>query len=415
MEQVGCLLSVRLYNNTIQNILLIIMDRTQIPASPEQKVLQHLTQTAQQLVNQRRHQMGYPFDQQTNLKGFYEWLIDTGLCDTTLISVGSPYKQAWDMLHVDEFERQLVDFYAQTYGFPAQTHWGFVSNGGTDGNMHGLYFGRKYLESQSEIPPILYVSEEAHYSMQKLGDVLNIETRVIKATQAGQMNTEDFRRQLDSSRPALIGIAVGGTFKGAIDNQAEIDAVLKQVNPPAWYRHLDVALFGGYLPWLEDMQAREILNQARQRFDSLAVSGHKFLAMNEPTGIFICRKAILDSLHNVTVPYLNCVIPTISCSRSGFDVLKLYWRLKTTGADGFKREAAHVLNMTACLIEALKQRNVETYVNPWSNTVCFNRPADSIVHKYCMACSGNLSHVVVMQYFDLPLVNQLADDIAFTK
>ena len=37
-----------------------------------------------------------------------------------------------------------------------------------------------------------------------------------------------------------------------------------------------------------------------------------------------------------------------------------------------------------------------------------------MIHKYCMACQGDLSHVVVMQYFDEPLIEQLADDIVFT-
>lgn len=389
-----------------------IMKREHKRTQPDEQTLRHLTQCAQTLVNQRRYQMGYPFDQDINLAGFYQWLIDTGLCDTTLISVGSPYKDAWDMLHVDEFERAIVDFYAQKYGFPANSYWGFTSNGGTDGNMHGLYFGRKCLAAQSDAPLILYVSSEAHYSMQKLGDVLNLETRVIKALPGGQMDAVDFRTQLNPDRPALVGIAVGGTFKGAIDNQTEIDAVLKEVNPPAYYRHLDVALFGGYLPWLDDPEAQNVLNQKERQFDSLAVSGHKFLAMNEPTGVFVCRKDILESLHNVTVPYLNCVIPTISCSRSGFDALKLYWRLKTTGEDGFQTQARRVLLMTAKLVSALEKRGVKPFVNKWSNTVLFPRPAEEIAHKYCMACSGEWSHVVVMQYFDEELIEQLTDDIA---
>ena len=126
--------------------------------------------------------------------------------------------------------------------------------------MHGVYFGRKALAQRSDIPPVLYVSEEAHYSVKKLGDIQNIETRTIKAREMGQMDVADFERKLDSARPALVAIAIGGTFKGAIDDQAAIDEVLRRVNPPAVYRHLDVALFGGYLPFLDDEFARNIVN-----------------------------------------------------------------------------------------------------------------------------------------------------------
>ena len=379
---------------------------------PDEAVLRRLTAAAKALVGRRDLQAGYPFDQETNLTGFYEWLLETGLCNTTLISVGSPYKEAWDMLHVDEFEREVIDFIAGTFGF-RDNHWGVVTNGGTDGNLHGLYFGRKTLEAQSDKPPILYVSAEAHYSVQKLGDILRIETRIIGVHPSGRMDTEDLRRQLDPERPALVAIAVGGTFKGAIDDQREIDRVLREVNPPAYYRHLDVALFGGYLPWLDDPAARELVDQAAMGFDSLAVSGHKFFALNEPAGVFVCRKEILEHLNRLTIPYLGgIVMPTISCSRSGFDVLKLYWRIMTTKPEGFRAEAKHMLAMTEKLAAALRERNVEPHVNPWSNTVYFRRPREEVVHRWCMACSGGFSHVVVMQYFNDELVRELADDIA---
>ena len=403
-------------------------------------VFEMLTSCAQAIVHNRRYQMGYPFDQASNLGGFYQWLLDTGLYNTTLISVGSPWKEAWDMLHVDEFERDAVSFMADAFGFPADSFWGFVTNGGTDGNMHGLYFGRKELtakmtaikESRKKTnpdsnstfaggketvgtetvsAPLLYVSAEAHYSVQKLGDVLDIETRVIRALPEGRMDTEDFRRQLDPSRPALIAIAVGGTFKGAIDDQKAIAEVLKEKPPVAVYRHLDIALFGGYLPFLDDKEANAVINQLGQQFDSVAVSGHKFLAMNEPCGFFICRKGVLEHLHNLTVPYLNCVMPTISCSRSGFDVLKLYWRIFSTGRDGFRKEAEHVLAMTKLLVSKLNENGVKAFANPWSNTVIFPRPSDETVHRFCMACSGEFSHVVVMQYFDEPLIDELVRDM----
>lgn len=388
------------------------MKSVKLQKRPDEPVLRRMTETARKLVERQKLQMGYPFDQETNLTGFYEWLLETGLCNTTLISVGSPYKEAWDMLHVDEFEREVVDFVAGTFGFRGG-HWGVVTNGGTDGNLHGIYFGRKTLEAKSELPPILYVSAEAHYSVQKLGDILRIETRIIGVHPTGQMDIEDFRRRLDPTRPALVAIAVGGTFKGAIDDQRAIDRVLKEVKPPACYRHLDVALFGGYLPWLDDPAARKLVDQAAMGFDSLAVSGHKFFALNEPAGVFLCRKEILQHLTKLTVPYLGgIVMPTISCSRSGFDVLKLYWRIMTTGPAGFRAEANHVLAMTAKLLAALAARGVEAHANPWSNTVYFRRPREEVVHRCCMACSGEFSHVVVMQYFDEELVERLADEIA---
>ena len=393
---------------------------------PEKAVLDEMTETAEALVAREFYQQGYPFDQDVNLAGYYKWLCDTGLCRLTLINVGDPYKTSWDMLDTDKYERRVVDFMAEAFGFDVQNHlhWGVLANGGTDGNQHGLYFGRKYLEDvaqqmgldEAHAKPILYVSREAHYSVLKLADILQLETCPIDAHPMGQMDVEDLRRKLDPTRPALIVIAIGGTFKGAIDDQEAIAQVINEKQPPCVYRHLDAALFGGYLPWAEDPVARQIINQQERRFDSIAVSGHKFPAMNEPVGIFICRREVLDHLHTRTVAYLNTLIPTISCSRSGFDCLKLYWRIMTTGPEGFRKETRHVMEMTRLLKAKLEAAGVETYVNPYSTTVLMKRPADWVVHKYAMACSsyegfGELSHVVVMQFFNEAIIDELVKDI----
>ena len=377
----------------------------------------HMDSCARALVSRRRLQMGYPFNQDTDFADYYRWLVDTGLADTTLINVGDPYKKDWDMLNTDEFERSCIDFFAKHFGF-GEDRWGVISNGGTDGNMHGLYFGRKSLQARvPDKPCVLYVSEEAHYSMRKLGDILNMPTCTVAALEDGRMDVDDFARKLDPSKPALVGIAIGGTFKAAIDDQDAIDSVLKSSGVPAYYRHLDVALFGGYLPFLDDEKARGIVSAKLRGFDSIAVSGHKFLSLNEPVGVFVCRRRVLEDLHSIPVPYLNGVIPTISCSRSGFDALKLYWRICSTGEEGFKKEAAHTLKMAELLHGKLLAAGVEAWRNPYSTTVFFRRPKDSLIHKYCMACEGcrylgELSHVVVMQYFDEELIDMLVGDLS---
>lgn len=387
---------------------------------PDKITMEHLDALAKNIVERKYKQLGYPFDQATDLADFYTWLAQTRLADITLINVGDPYKTDWDMLNTDELERYCIDFLADHCGFGGE-HWGVLANGGSDGNMHGIYFGRKALAAKCpSLEPILYVSEEAHYSLKKIGDIQNIETRTIRAFKMGEMDAEDLRQKLDASRPALIAIAIGGTFKGAIDNQKAIAQVLAELKPVAVYRHLDAALFGGYLPFLEDACAREILNQQKMGFDSVAISGHKFLALNEPAGIFICKKENLKFVQENPVPYLNGVIPTLNCSRSGFDALKLYWRLKCVGADGLKQQAEHCLLMAKLLQTKLIQHGVKAWRNELSNTVFFERPKICAVKKYALACGfdehfGELSHAVAMQYFTPEFVEEFALEIAAAK
>ncbi len=79
-------------------------------------------------------------------------------------NVGDPYKQSPYSLNSHQFEQEVVNYFARLYGFKEGDYWGFVTASGTDGNNHGIYFGRKYLESKSSVEPIIYVSE-GHYSI----------------------------------------------------------------------------------------------------------------------------------------------------------------------------------------------------------------------------------------------------------
>ena len=57
------------------------------------------------------------------------------------------------------------------------------------------------------------------------------------------------KKSIDPAKPALVVIAIGSTFMGAVDDQDEIQRVLDEVKPIAVYKHLDGALFGGYPAW----------------------------------------------------------------------------------------------------------------------------------------------------------------------
>lgn len=111
---------------------------------PDKKAMAELDAAAADIAARKFNQLGYPFNQDTGLSSFYRWLADTKLGDITLINVGDPYKTDWDMLNTDKFETACIDFLARAYGFK-NDHWGVITNGGSDGNMHGIYFGRKAL------------------------------------------------------------------------------------------------------------------------------------------------------------------------------------------------------------------------------------------------------------------------------
>ncbi len=358
--------------------------------------------------------IGYPVCQYPNTSGFGEWYVKTGLCDIATNNVGNPFDDEQFLLNATLIEREVIQTFSELYGIPKGQEWGFVTNSGTDGNMHGIYFGAKKLQRETGMLPIVYISKEAHYSSSRLCDVQNLETRMIDFDKQGRMDPDSFRKNIDPSRPALIVFAIGSTFMGATDDQPAIQKVLEEVKPIAVYKHLDAALFGGYFPFTE---FKDIVNMQKQGYDSIAISGHKFFGIDEPCGLFLSRKDVLEAQRSVKVEYLHNDMPLISCSRSAVAPLKFYWILKHVGFDSFVKEAKSMLENTRYLQEKLDEISYPAWHMPYSNTVFFKRPPDWIRRKYMLAngyipqYGGELSHIVVMQHVKKNIIDEFIADI----
>ena len=375
---------------------------------------ERLDQFAERMHKARLEAVGYPVNQNTDLKEFYDWYLNSKLYEVSMNNVGDPRKPGIISMNTDEFENEVVDFFAPLYGFPKEEAWGIVTMSGTDGNNHGMYFGTRQLVAQTGMRPICYVSEEAHYSIKRLADLQNLELRLIKADETGKMIISEFEKALDPTKPALVVIAVGTTFKGAIDDQAAIDEVIRKKKPVAVYRHVDAALFGGYLPFTEH---KNIVNRKVVPFDSIAVSGHKFFGFDEPMGIFITTQKTRNQTNPFTVSYLNQAVPTITCSRNALSALKFWWKVNRTGEQGFKEQAKAILANARYLEEQLKKAGWPVWRGEDSNTVYFKKPADGVMKKYNLApdfderLGGALAHIVVMQNVSRETIDKIVADI----
>lgn len=69
-----------------------------------------------------------------------------------------------------------------------------MTHSGTDGNNHGIYFGANYLFNKTGKRPVVYVSDEAHYSNMRLCDLQNLEVRLIKSDAMGRMIPEELEK-----------------------------------------------------------------------------------------------------------------------------------------------------------------------------------------------------------------------------
>ena len=96
--------------------------------------------------------MGYPGNEDIRLDGFYEWLLTSKASHAIMNNVGDPNNFAEDHGSL-QVENAVIRYFAPLYGFDPDEVWGLVTMSGTDGNNHGIYYGRNKLISETGMPP----------------------------------------------------------------------------------------------------------------------------------------------------------------------------------------------------------------------------------------------------------------------
>lgn len=375
---------------------------------------EQLDRWASECLAERSMTLGYPGNNDIRLEEFYRWYTGNNLESMIINNAGDPFEEGDHTLSSLDFEREVIQYFAPKYGFDGNDLWGIVTMSGTDGNNHGIYFGVNYLKRKTGKMPVVYVSDEAHYSNYRLCDLQHLEVRLVKSDSMGRMVPDSLEKVLDPTRPCLIVYAMGSTFKGAIDDQKALDDALARHEGMAVYRHVDAALFGGYLPFTE---YKDLVDRRKTGFDSISVSGHKFFGIDSPCGLFITTRDVYDNQSTYDISYLNANMRMINCSRSGIEPLKFWWLMKTVGDEGWTEQAARIFENTRYLKSELKRIGWPYWNNEYSNTVIFRRPSAKVVRKYNLACGedaafgGKLSHVVVMQHVTKDSIDRLIADL----
>lgn len=388
------------YTTVLALVTLLTSSTTLYGQETVKSGFEKLDEWTEQCHTDRPWTLGYPCNQVSSLTDFYKWYTDNEMQNFLVNNAGDPFGNV-GALCSGKFEREVIEYFAPKYGFTLDDVWGLVTMSGTDGNNHGIYFGVNYLQNTTGKMPVVYVSDEAHYSNYRLCDLQNLDVRLVKSDDMGCMIPDSLEAALDTTRPCLMIYAMGSTFKGAIDDQAALNAVLARHPEMPVYRHVDAALFGGYLPFTK---YRELVDRRVVPYESISISGHKFFGIDSPCGLFITTRNVYENQTSFDIPYLNANMRMINCSRSGIEPLKFWWLIQTVGDAGWSAQATAMLENTEYLKAELTRIGIPCWNNTYSNTVFFKRPADEIVKRFNLANSadehfgGKLSHVVVMQH-----------------
>jgi histidine decarboxylase len=357
-----------------------------------------LKQFKQKIAQRSNRYLGYPDNLSYDYSKFQDFF------QYSLINAGDPFALTdWD-LHSKTFERHCIQWFAQLYQL--QDYWGYVTSGGTEGNLYGMFLGRELYPDG-----VLYSSRETHYSVHKAAHFFKIPHVAINSQPHGEIDYDHLAQELANRRhlSAIVNVNLGTTMKGAVDSLERVVNILEALQM-RFHLHCDGALGGMLIPFIEGATSISFRDYP---IGSIAVSGNKFIGAPIPHGIVLARRSLVQAL-GTKVEYIGCTDTTILGVRSGLAPLFLWYALQTRGHQ-FSEEVAACLQNAHNLYDRLQEIGYHPLLNPFSNTVVFDKPPIDICRKWQLATEGNLAHVVVMQHVSTAAIDELVSDLCAVK
>lgn len=419
-----------------------------------------------------QHFLGFQANQAHDYSAFSPFLR------RQLNNLGDPFTDGNFRINSKVMEVAVLDYYARLWRAvsphdPANddSYWGYVlSMGSTEGNLFGLWNARDYLQGKRFVrdeetgkprsalyyvgppkpakddprfEPVVFYSEDTHYSIIKMVRVLGIRTFYDLGTTEkykhlcplggswpaevpstggdagpGSVDVSKLRTLVEffASRghPIIVLLNYGTTFKGAYDDVEAVGTSLmpvferyglidreigEGVRRSGYWIHVDGALGAAYMPFLRIAAERGQIerNEVGPEFDfslpwvnSISMSGHKWIGAPWPSGVYMTR-----CRYQLDVPsdprYIGAKDTTFAGSRNGFSALLLWDYLARHSYDQQIDKAIASEQLATYAYEQLRLlenwRGEDLWVarTPLALTVRFKQPCKKIVEKYSLS------------------------------
>ena len=243
--------------------------------------------------------------------------------------------------------------------------YGYMTTGGTESNIQAVRAARN-LERKEK--PNMVISESAHFSFDKIADILQLEVRRASLDDNFMVDMGSVEDLVDENTVALVGIA-GTTEFGQIDPIEDLSRVAKR---DGLSLHIDAAFGGLVIPFLEEDYK---FGFEVDGVSSISVDPHKMGMSTIPCGGLLFReKRYMNSL-SISTPYLSTKAQySLTGTRSGETVVSTYAVFKHVGFNGLKENVRRCVNMTKMIVEEAESFGVYPIVDPVMNVLALDVP-----------------------------------------
>lgn len=336
-------------------------------------------------------------------------------------SAGEEYFKGTQQLEVD-----LIRICAEEiFGSEKGGYDGYVAPGGTEANIQAQWIYRNYFqkEHQAKTEEIAVVfSEDVHYSVYKGCNLLGIKPIKVALAPDRMWDIKDLEQQLQTAKEQgikhlIVHLTMGTTMFGSVD---EPKPILEKVKAhfQHYFVHVDAA-FGGFIyPFTA---ANNELSFSNPEISSFTIDGHKMLQAPYGTGIFVCRKGLIEYAQTQEAAYVQGTDFTLCGSRSGANAVAVWMILMTHGAAGWTYMMQKLIDRTDSICDALSEMNIEYYRHPAMNIVTIKADyiSPELARKYHLVADDFSQpkwwKVVTMMHVEKPVIDKFLIEIKQEK
>lgn len=237
-----------------------------------------------------------------------------------------------------EVVHDLIDLYRGDH----KKLGGYITSGGTEGNIFSVWLGKTYLEKHNKPHEIcLLKTSLTHYSVRKAGQISGLPQFFLPLNKVDwNIDIQGFeyliRRLYNRGyRGFIIPLTIGYTPTGTSDNVKMItrvaDSLKKKLKGVKFYFWIDAALNGLIAPFIHG----DFRPFQSGHIQTMLVDFHKFGLVPYQAGVVLYQKH-LRKLIEQPIDYLAEKDSTLLGSRSGVPAVSIWGMIHSMGKSGYR-------------------------------------------------------------------------------
>ena len=323
-------------------------------------------------------------------------------------------KEVLDVLAVDVFKANPNEFD------------GYISPGGTEANIQAIWMYRNFFQYKNQATLaeiVILASEDTHYSIPKAANVLQLDWLKIpvafenREIDAPALEEIIVTAKENGKKYFIVVSNMGTTMFGSVDNPEVYTTILEKYNLD-YKLHIDGAYGGFVYPFSNE---KSIINFSNPKISSITIDAHKMLQAPYGTGVFICRKGLIENVLTKEAQYVEGMDLTLCGSRSGANAVAVWMILFTYGPHKWFEKVSVLQMRTQYLCAELDTLGIRYFREPHMNIVTIHSEfiPKTIAEKYDLVPETHNSEnkwykIVLMNHVEVQHLTIFIDELKET-